>query len=66
MRKYTWVLLILLVVSHLAGYSPFGPLFSFAGLAWGSLRSNVSPPVPVDSLTAAIRNVTSDYDQAST
>ncbi len=58
-----WILLGLLVTSHFAGYSPFGALFTLAGQAWGSLRSNVGPITPEDSLTAAIRNVTSDYDQ---
>ena len=63
MRLRNWILLVLLVTSHFAGYSPFGAIFTLAGQAWGSLRSNVGPIEPEDSLTAAIRNVTSDYDQ---
>lgn len=63
MRLRWWVLIILLVGSHFGGYSPFGALFSLTGQIWGTLRSNGAPTTPEDSLSAAIRNVTSDYDQ---
>jgi hypothetical protein len=62
MRLTYWVLIVTLVGAHFAGYSPIGVVFDILGRCWGALRP-ASSAVADDSLGAAIRNVTSDFDQ---
>ena len=63
MRPRWWILLAVIVISYLAGYSPFGTVLHLTNQVWGSFRTSIGPTGPEDSLVAAVRNVTSDCDQ---
>ena len=63
MRPRWWLLLGVLVISYLAGYSPFGTLLHLTNQIWAQFRTSIGPAGPEDSLVAAVRNVTSDCDQ---
>ncbi|KAK9905052.1 hypothetical protein WJX75_008675 [Coccomyxa subellipsoidea] len=63
MRLRYWVLIAVLLSAHFAGYSPIGAAFDLCGQSWTAWRSSRVPAIADESLTAAIRNVTGDFDQ---
>ncbi|EIE19167.1 hypothetical protein COCSUDRAFT_34372 [Coccomyxa subellipsoidea C-169] len=63
MRLRYWALISALVGAHFAGYSPIGAAFDLCGQSWAAWRSSRVPAVVDESLTAAIRNVTGDFEQ---
>lgn len=65
MRLRYWVLIFALLGAHFTGYSPTGAAFDLCSHSWSAWRSSRTPAIPDDSLTAAIKNVTSDYDQVT-
>ncbi|CAL8464561.1 g4096 [Coccomyxa elongata] len=63
MRLRYWVLLLALLVAHFAGYSPIGAALDLCSHCWLAWRSSRVPAIADNSLNAAIRNVTGDFDQ---
>ncbi len=63
MRLRYWVLLLALLVAHFAGYSPIGAALDLCSHCWLAWRSSRVPALADNSFSAALRNVTGDFDQ---